>query len=370
MSSKQRKTWPGRVFIGRDADGRQQFHWLGRFPTKRERDDAVARAKTERPWEAKPPSDMTGDQVADAYLIDYAERAKASSLETARFALKAFRGQFGARPFVSIDRREAKAWVRTVPASYTPHFVTLGNYAVNELELLDRNPFRGLATYKSRGRADRPLPDLEAVLEATAVHGSYAPQMAALILTGALTGMRPGELYELRWRDVDLDRNRVTVSRRIYHGVVDTPKNGRTKVIALPPRARDAVFALAAERMTQDPTAVGPDSLVFLSKQGKQLSATTLAFYWPPVRAAARLPNGADFYLATKHWGVNFLWKQGVSTRAIAAQMGWSERGVQDLLRVYGHMDAAALDEIDALYADGSDAPVTQEASDRPLHRA
>jgi integrase len=67
------------------------------------------------------------------------------------------------------------------------------------------------------------------VLEATAVHGDYGPQMAALILTGALTGMRPGEFYALNWGDVDLDRNRVTVSRPVYRGKFDTPKNGRTK---------------------------------------------------------------------------------------------------------------------------------------------
>ena len=75
------------------------------------------------------------------------------------------------------------------------------------------------------------------------------------------------------------------------------------------------------------------------------------------MRAAAGLDAGTDFYLATKHVGVNLLWKQGVSERAIAAQMGWSERGVHELLRVYGHADVAALEEIDALYA----ARVTQQ---------
>jgi hypothetical protein len=89
MSSK-RKTWIGRVYLGRDADGQQQFYWVGRFAAKRERDDAVALAKVTRPWEAKPPSEMTGDEVADAYLRDYAERAKASSVDTAKHALKAF----------------------------------------------------------------------------------------------------------------------------------------------------------------------------------------------------------------------------------------------------------------------------------------
>jgi integrase len=363
--STRKRSWPGRVFLGRDEQGKQQYHWVGRFDTKRERDAAVAKANTERPWEAKPPETTTGDQVADAYLADYAEHAKASSLGTATHALKCFRRKFGSRPFGSITRSEAREWARTVPVSYRPRLVTLGNFAVDELELIERNPFRGLATYKSRGRADRQLPDLEAVLHATATLGDYAAQMRALILTGALTGMRPGELYALRWSDLELDRCRVTVSRRIYHGQLDTPKNGRTKVIALPPRARDALFELAADRMALDPHAADADALVFRSKQGRPLSTQTVSLYWLRVRAAAGLDESVDFYLATKHLGVNLLWKQGVSTRAIAAQMGWSERAVDQLLQVYGHKDVAALEEIDALYADDRDAGGTHEAQNR-----
>ena len=202
----------------------------------------------------------------------------------------------------------------------------LGNWAVDELELTERNVFRGLGATKQRlSRRDRPLPDLEAVLTAAlVVHSEYGPEFAAFILTGGLTGMRPGELRELRWGDVDLDNNRLTVSRGEYRGSIHLPKNGKVKRIALPPRARDALFAVAAERLTQDPDAARPEALVFLSKQGKPLTAQLLSYYWQPVRATAGLEPGTDFYLATKHWGVNLLWKSGVPTRAIAAQMGWS----------------------------------------------
>lgn len=39
-------------------------------------------------------------------------------------------------------------------------------------------------------------------------------------------------------------------------------------------------------------------------------------------------------------------------SRAIGAQMGWSEKAVESLLHVHGHIDLIALAEVDALYAD------------------
>jgi hypothetical protein len=49
--------------------------------------------------------------------------------------------------------------------------------------------------------------------------------------------------------------------------------------------------------------------------------------------------------------GVHLLYKLGLSKRAIAAQMGWSEAAVDGLLRVYGHAEDVALSEVDALYS-------------------
>ena len=56
--------------------------------------------------------------------------------------------------------------------------------------------------------------------------------------------------------------------------------------------------------------------------------------------------------LATKHYGVHLLYTLGLSTRAIAAQMGWSEKAVEKLLTIYGHIDVIALEEVDRLYED------------------
>jgi integrase len=166
--------------------------------------------------------------------------------------------------------------------------------------------------------------------------------MRDLLDFAGYTLMRPGELFELRYTDLDLRRHRIEVSRRLYRGTVDTPKGNRSKTIALPPPAR-AIILRQATRGRED-------GLVFVSKTGCQLNASLLSLYWAVVRARAGLDESFDFYRCSKHWGVHALYLLGLSQRAIAAQAGWRESAVEGLLQVYGHRDLVPLAEVDALY--------------------
>jgi integrase len=345
MSSKQRRGWLARI-VERGPDGRQRVVWYGGYFTlKRDRDAAVAKARAERPWEAKPLDEMTGDALADRYLERYERLHKLSSYDTARRSLQHFRREFGTRLVTSITPIEAEDWAQVVPKAALPQTVAVMNYA-KRLRVIPFNPFDGLSGSKGRGRADQHPPTLaefRCLLDATDVLGSYGLQIRHLLIVGAYTGMRPGELFELRWSDIDFKANRITVSRRLYRGRVDVPKNGRPKTIALPPPARDALM--------RQPTRT--QELVFTTKTGTRLTASTMTGYWGQVKARAGLDF--DLYLTTKHLGVHLLYKLGLSARAIAAQMGWSERGVETLLRTYGHADVAVLAEVDALYTTDRD---------------
>jgi integrase len=356
------------VYLGTDDQGKEQYNWVGRFPTKKERDAAVARRRVELEDERAqasrrredPGSVITCDEWADRYVAKYERERKASSLSTVRQSLKAFRDEFGARPIGTITPVEAEDWAGAVPRSAVPQVVALFNYAMKQ-RIVAHNPFSGLGGGRGRGRADDATPtvqELEQLLDACSALGDYAPQMRALIVFAAYTGMRPGELFELRWSDIDLAANRIVVSRRLYRGTVDTPKSNRAKTIALPPPAKDVLMDLGIADLAR---AQGSD-LVFRSKQGKQLTAPTVCQYWKEVKAWARLDF--DLYLATKHYGVHLLYKAGLSQRAIAAQMGWSESAVEGLLRTYGHIDLIALEEIDELYAESPTHFPTQHPSE------
>jgi integrase len=352
------------VFLGRDADGRQQFHWVGRYPTRRERDDAVARVRTERPWTAKPPEQMTGAEWTDRYidryerLVEQGER-KSSSLETTRTAVKAFRRDFADQPIDAVTPIQAEDWAQTVPPAAVAQAVAVLNYAVR-MQAVPHNPFLGHGGKRSRGRRDLPPPtveELKRLRDSCDILGAYGAQMRDLLDFAGLTLMRPGELFELRYPDVDLRANRIVVSRRLYRGDVDVPKSGRPKAIALPPPARDILL--------RQPTRARDDGLVFVGKTGTRLNQALLSLYWSNVRSRAGLDESFDFYRCSKHWGVHQLYLLGLSARAIAALAGWRESAVEALLNVYAHKDLVALAEVDALYASESDANVTHEAPDR-----
>ena len=178
------------------------------------------------------------------------------------------------------------------------------------------------------------------MLDACSALGDYAPQMRALMTFAAYTGMRPGELFALGV--VATSTSRPTAST--YSGA--STRVGLTFRSRIRP-GRSLCRRRHGTRCCASPPVAG--RLVFLSKRGDRLSQPTLSGYWWQVRARAGLEH--DFYLATKHLGVHLLYKLGLSTRAIGAQMGWSPSAVEALLRVYGHIDLVALEEVDALYA-------------------
>jgi integrase len=138
------------------------------------------------------------------------------------------------------------------------------------------------------------------------VHGDCGPIIRALILFAGYTGMRPGERFGLEWDDIDFERMRVRISRRVYKGRTALPKNSKIRTVVLTP---EAAVALGT---------------------GKR---ALLAFYELRHRAA--------------QWMYVEL---GMHERLVAVQLGHTDGG--KLVReLYGHGDHGALDEIDRHFA-------------------
>lgn len=335
-----KKPWVARIHLGGG-----KYQWVGRYATKRERDKAKREALNKLE-QRRPSGTYTVEEYVARFLAEYEQTHKDSSTDTARSSLKKFREKYGQRLLDSFDRIEAKDITSKLPRSSVPMIVTMFNHAVVEDEILDRHSFHGLGR-RTKGREEEPPPtpdEFDLLLDSCSALKEYAPTIRAFTKFAAFTIMRPGELYPLEWADIDFDAMRIRVERRLYRGQLALPKSGKPKLIALTPPARDAILGLAR---------TGP--LVFTAKRGGRLSQSVMSGYWNTVLTKAGLEF--DFYHATKHYGVHYMWtKLGMSDRAIAVQAGWSLESVRKMLKVYGHGDIGALDEVDEAFAQ---APVT-----------
>ncbi len=348
-AKKVKKQYLGRIYIGRDDDGKQEFEHVGWFERKKERDIAVAKAKAARgAVEARIP---TCDEYVDRYLRDYARRNRDSSFDIATERLARFRADFAGRR-MDIPRSELKDWMNgegdwshrePIPKGFRPSIVTLYNHAIDEDDVpLRRSPARKLGGRTKSRRSQTPPPteeEFQRLLDACSVLGDYAPRMRELMLFAAYELMRPSELYALKESKIDFRRMRVLKDARLYRGKLDAPKTG----VVLIPLTQPACDAIAG----RTPNDAG---LIFLSKEGKRLSQATLSGYWAQVKAAAGLDF--DFYHATKHYGVHFMWvEMGMHPRAIASLAGWKLKTVIEMLETYGHGDVGAMEQVDEAFS-------------------
>jgi len=69
------------------------------------------------------------------------------------------------------------------------------------------------------------------------------------------SGLRPGEILALQRCNVAADGSSVGIEQRVYRGNLDAPKNGKTRVVAVPPRAAAMLAEWVEAAVDPEPTA-------------------------------------------------------------------------------------------------------------------
>jgi len=138
-------------------------------------------------------------------------------------------------------------------------------------------------------------------------HGVYPDHLTPLVTLARHTGCRRGELFALRWRDVDLAGATITVKG-------DTAKSGQTRVI---PLNSDAVGVLRAWR----PTEAKGAALVFANAEGGALTDVKTAFL--RVLKAARI-EGFRFH-DLRHDFASRLVQGGVDLNTVRELLGHAD---------------------------------------------
>lgn len=292
----------------------------------------------------------TAGSFALRWVCEY-PRPKASTRKLyAQLAASFARSPLGNVDLNRIDRPMARAYVlehRHLHSMLSAMF----NDALND-GLVAVNPFARLGLRQSRGRRDIKVLTEEEVARvadcALEVHGTYGPTFRALILFAAYTGVRNGEAFALEWRDIDWQKQEVTIARRAYEGEIDLPKSGKPRTIILPPAAAGALRTIPRAPAQR---------LVFTTKNGLLFGKNRCVEYWGEVwqRFAATLEPDReaelteargkprmDFY-ELRHFCATMLLERGAALQDVAQQLGHADTKLIE--QRYGHPSKAAARE-------------------------
>lgn len=279
------------------------------------------------------------DELADAYLDHLAMIGrKKSTVGDVRTHLRHWlRPYFANTPVEAIERDQVKALVllmldgerpsgidRTKPLAPKSIQNIIGNLSAM-LRWAERegwrrgNPAEGLDLPKPQLTDEiRWLePDEVRLLAAHAYDSPYQHLDRALYVVAAMTGLRQGELVELRWRDVDWTAGAIRVRRSFSRNELGTPKSRRS-VRSVP--MADDVAAVLEDLSRQVPD--GPDELVFPSPiTGGHLAAAQMLRRMRRALRAAGLDERHVFHDLRHTFGTQMA-AQGVPMRMLQEWMG------------------------------------------------
>lgn len=211
--------------------------------------------------------------------------------------------------------------------------------------LIVDNPWSELGISKG-SRKDVPPPSEGEVWEMIRTARKLtSPDFAAWLQFACFTGMRPGELDGLERASCDVRSARVDVSQQWSARVrkLTLPKNNKTRVIAMPPPAVEALEGLYPQRWA------------FTTGRGTHFSPSSRSAPWDRVRTSMGWLEDESrtvLYTATRHFaGWYFYDVLGLDAEDVAFQLGHEDGG--ELVRtLYGHKDRKrALGRVDEAFA-------------------
>jgi integrase len=189
--------------------------------------------------------------------------------------------------------------------------------AVNEWQWLDKNPIIGVSSPKiSNSRTRWVGPDEEDLLVR-----ACPPWLGVLVKMDIQTGLRLGEIVNLKWEDVHCDENYILITKN---------KENRPKAIPLSPVAR-AVLELIPRKI----------GYIFLDEFGKQITVNRLEYEFRKATQRAGIKDLSWHCL--RHSFASRLAQRGVSLYQIQTLMG--HRSATTTAR-YAHLNTNQLQGI------------------------
>jgi integrase len=240
--------------------------------------------------------------------------------------------RFGDTAISDVTRQEVQAYVaHLMKAGYAPKTI---DHIHDVLSAVLRTAVKWGHLQANPAR-EIDLPTLRCVRPKWALTTAQAvallDALAALPKTMAglaiLTGLRRGELFALRWQDLDLAERSLTVREAVYEGIFGTPKTEAG--------LRRVPLSVAATRLIETwqrrVTPVEPEALVFATWSGKPISPNNVLKHIVAAAKVLGLPTIS--WLTFRRTYSSWAHEKGVPGKVVATLMGHAK--VDTTLNVY-----------------------------------
>ncbi|AEU36486.1 tyrosine-type recombinase/integrase [Granulicella mallensis] len=221
----------------KDLNGRRVYHRQVIGTIDQYADEAAVRHAT-LPLiyevNSRSPHDHVGAITVDQLCEHFEQWEFRSSISLRSVAtIKTYRGyirrwirpQWGSRKLDEIKATDVEAWLRSLNLARGSRsklrsiLSILFNHACRH-ELFDHNPIR----FVRQGAKRLHTPDVLTGSEIKLLVESLPLRERTLVLLAASTGLRQGEIFGLKWRDVDFEHGELNVIRSMVCGVVGACK--------------------------------------------------------------------------------------------------------------------------------------------------
>ena len=189
---------------------------------------------------------------------------------------------------------------------YLASLSAMFTFAVNEWEWVDKNPCCKLKKLREGSGRTRFLIQDEPSSLLTACRAEVEhPELELIVLIAMTTGMRRGEILNLRQSDIDRKRGRILIRES---------KNGDSRSVPLVSQVQSALNALSTV------TSIRRDALLFPQPGTNSEKPLVIDRLWQRARAAAEL---TDFrFHDLRHTAASYLAMEGAGLREIADILG------------------------------------------------
>ena len=351
ITKRGKNTWRVRVFLGRDANGKQKTHSHTVHGTKNDAQTYLNRVLRERDlgtWSV--PSEESMETylrrwMDDLVLPDFApSTVELYQIYLTRHLVPGI-GHIRLAKLTPLDIQGLYTRLRsTMAASSVRRIHGMLSSALRQAvdwKLIPFNPASQVKVPKDRKREMRALALDEAPqFLAAASQGQPAVLLAFLVATG----LRPGEAMALRWKDMNLKTGVLSVRRSVTwkkggtYEFTDTKTEKSTRTLPLPssliPRLKEHKGWVAETRLKAGASWHDND-LVFPAQDGRPLRRGMLGKWVKRCLKAAGLPSDLRSY-DLRHSCATLLLANGTHPKVVADRLGHAS--VALTLDTYSHV--------------------------------